>query len=136
MDAILVVPTTEAHIEGSQRCVDAVARERRWLDFVEGPPLAQSRAFVNTLLAGAGVQFVALDKAGDVAGWCDVVRDDRYDLWLGDESWELDALEPAVLIELVRTNVEELVDPGPWEAALDRQREGRERLREVAADLV
>jgi RimJ/RimL family protein N-acetyltransferase len=77
MDNIRVVPTTEAHIEGFQRCVDAVARERRWLDFVKGPPLAQSRAFVDTLLAGAGVQFVALDEAGEVVGWCDVVRDDR-----------------------------------------------------------
>jgi len=40
---IRVVPTTEAHIEGLQRCVDVVARERRWLGFVEGPPIVQTR---------------------------------------------------------------------------------------------
>src|SRR5690242_5880973 len=77
MENIRVVPTTEAHIEGLHRCVDIVARERRWLGFVEGPPLAQTRAFVEMILRGAGVQFVALDEAGDVVGWCDIVRDDR-----------------------------------------------------------
>ncbi len=74
---IRIVPTTEAHIEGLQRCVDAVARERRWLGFVEGPPLVQTRAFVGMILAGAGVQFVALNDADEVVGWCDVVRLDQ-----------------------------------------------------------
>ena len=77
MENIRVVPTTEAHIEGLQRCVDAVARERLWLGFVEGPPLMQTRAFVDMILRGAGVQFVALDDAGEVVGWCDVVRLDQ-----------------------------------------------------------
>jgi len=77
MENIRIVPTTEAHVEGLQRCVDAVARERRWLGFVEGPPLMQTRAFVDMILRGAGVQFVALDDAGEVVGWCDVVRLDQ-----------------------------------------------------------
>ena len=77
MDDVRIVPTTEAHIEGFQRCVDAVARERHWLGFVEGPSLAQARSFIEMLIAGAGVQFVALDEGGEVVGWCDVVRDDR-----------------------------------------------------------
>jgi RimJ/RimL family protein N-acetyltransferase len=77
VDSIRVVPTTEAHIEGLQRCVDIVARERRWLGFVEGPPLVQTRAFVEMILHGAGVQFVALDDKEDVVGWCDVVRLDQ-----------------------------------------------------------
>ena len=77
MENIRVVPTTEAHVEGLQRCVDAVARERLWLGFVEGPPLMQTRAFVDMILRGAGVQFVALDDAGEVVGWCDVVRLDQ-----------------------------------------------------------
>jgi RimJ/RimL family protein N-acetyltransferase len=77
MEKIRIVPTTEAHIEGLQRCVDAVARERRWIGFVEGPPVAQTRVFVEMLLAGAGVQFVALDEADQVVGWCDLVRLDQ-----------------------------------------------------------
>ena len=76
-DHIRVVPTTEAHIEGLQRCVDVVARERRWLGFVEGPPIVQTRAFVRMILAGAGVQFVALNDADEVVGWCDILRFDQ-----------------------------------------------------------
>jgi RimJ/RimL family protein N-acetyltransferase len=77
MENIRIVPTTEAHIEGLQRCVDLVARERRWLGFVEGPPLVQTRAFVGMILAGAGVQFVALNDADEVVGWCDIIRFDQ-----------------------------------------------------------
>jgi ribosomal protein S18 acetylase RimI-like enzyme len=74
---IRIVPTTEAHIEGLHRCVDAVARERRWLGFVEGPPLVQTRAFVGMILAGAGVQFVALNDVDEVVGWCDIIPLDQ-----------------------------------------------------------
>ena len=77
MDDVRIVPTTEDHVEGLQRCVDAVARERRWIGFVVGPPIEQTRAFLRMLLAGAGVQYVALDDAGEVVGWCDVVRFDQ-----------------------------------------------------------
>jgi RimJ/RimL family protein N-acetyltransferase len=73
-DDIRIVPMTEAHIAGLQRCVDAVARERRWLGFLEGPPLVATQAFVDSILRGAGVQFVALNEADDVVGWCDIVR--------------------------------------------------------------
>ena len=76
-DDIRIVPTTEAHVEGLQRCVDAVARERRWIGFLEGPPLAQTHAFVDTILRGAGVQFVAVNDADEVVGWCDVLRLDQ-----------------------------------------------------------
>jgi ribosomal protein S18 acetylase RimI-like enzyme len=77
VEDIRVVPMTEAHIGGLQRCVDIVARERRWLGFTEGPPLVQTRAFVGMILAGAGVQFVALNDADEVVGWCDIIRLDQ-----------------------------------------------------------
>jgi hypothetical protein len=47
----------------------------------------------------------------------------------GWESWELDALEPAVLIELIRSNVEDLIDDGAWDAAKEREEEGQRLLR-------
>lgn len=74
MTDIRIIPTTDAHVEGFHQCVDMVARERRYLGFVEGPPLAQSRAFVEMLLAGGGVHFVAVDSNETVVGWCDIVR--------------------------------------------------------------
>ncbi len=94
MEHIRVVPTTEADIEGLQRCIDTVARERRWLGFVEGPPLVQTRAFVQAILLGGGVQFVALNDVNEVVGWCDVVRIDQESFRHG---WRLGmGLLPAV----------------------------------------
>lgn len=53
----------------------------------------------------------------------------------GDESWELDALEPSVIAELVSNNVRGLIDAGEWEDSEQTQQEGRERLAEIAEQL-
>lgn len=74
MDDIRILPTTDAHVEGFSRCVDAVARERKYIGFIEGPPEEASRAFVRGLLEGGGVHLVAVDASGAVVGWCDVQR--------------------------------------------------------------
>lgn len=51
----------------------------------------------------------------------------------GDESWELDALEPTVLANLVRAEVREILELGPWEDVV--QKENREKaLLAVASD--
>jgi hypothetical protein len=50
----------------------------------------------------------------------------------GDESWELDALEPTVLGQLVRDEVDDLLDHDRWDAAVEREAAGSERLRRVA----
>lgn len=50
----------------------------------------------------------------------------------GDESWELDALEPAVLDRLIRDNVEEVIDWDRWSIHQDAQRKERARLRWVS----
>jgi RimJ/RimL family protein N-acetyltransferase len=73
-DEIRIVPTDEAHVEGFSRCVDAVARERRWIGLVEGPPVEVSRQFIRQVQQGGGVHLVAVDAAGAVVGWCDVER--------------------------------------------------------------
>jgi RimJ/RimL family protein N-acetyltransferase len=77
MDTIRIVPTAERYVEDLQRTVDAIARERRYLGFVEGPPLESTRAFVRALIAGAGVQFLAIDESDSVIGWCDIFRNPR-----------------------------------------------------------
>ena len=74
MDTIRIVETTDAHIEGFHRCVGIVARERRFIGLVDPPPLEASRSFFHSVLAGGGAHFVAVDDAGDVVGWCDIVR--------------------------------------------------------------
>jgi RimJ/RimL family protein N-acetyltransferase len=77
MEAIRFTATREEHIAGFHACVDSVARERLYLGFVEGPPLAASQEFVRQVVAGGGVHIVAIDACGEVVGWCDIVRDSR-----------------------------------------------------------
>lgn len=73
MDDLRIVAATESFIPGFQAAVDAVARERRYLGFIAGPPLPQARAFVRSLLAGGGVQFLVISAADQVVGWCDII---------------------------------------------------------------
>ncbi len=39
MGAITIEPIREAHIEGFHQALDTVSRERRYLAFLEAPPL-------------------------------------------------------------------------------------------------
>jgi len=66
-----IVPITLAHIESFHRTLDLVARERRYLSFVQAPPLESTRAFILNNIREGYPQFVAL-SAGEVVGWCDV----------------------------------------------------------------
>ncbi len=77
MSEIRIVPTGEEHVEGFNRCIDAVARERRWIALLEAPPLEASRQFVRQVIQGGGVHLVAVDGAGAVVGWCDIERRGR-----------------------------------------------------------
>jgi len=52
-------------------CVDAVARERRYLGNVRGFTVEETRSFLASFAETGGVQFLALAD-GVVVGWCDV----------------------------------------------------------------
>lgn len=69
-------PITAEDIEGFHRAVDVVARERKYLAFLEAPPLASAREFVLENIAKGNPQFVTIAD-GSVVGWCDVVRESR-----------------------------------------------------------
>lgn len=71
MDAIEIVPIAQGHIDGFHRALDIVARERRYLAFLEAPPIEATRAFVLDNIKRGHPQFVAV-STGDVVGWCDV----------------------------------------------------------------
>ncbi len=66
-----IVPITEQHIEGFNAAVDSVAREGKYLTFIEGPNLERSRAFVLGNIRADRPHFVAVAK-GAVVGWCDI----------------------------------------------------------------
>lgn len=46
----------------------------------------------------------------------------------GRDSWELDALEPQMLADLVETNVQKLINHGQWDDDTERRTEGRRLL--------
>jgi ribosomal protein S18 acetylase RimI-like enzyme len=70
-DTNQIIPISEDYIESYHQCLDSVARERRYLAFLEAFPLEASREFVRTNIANDVPQFVAI-KDGEVIGWCDI----------------------------------------------------------------
>jgi len=50
----------------------------------------------------------------------------------GDTSWEVDALNPETLHELLVNEIVELIDRDKYEAVLEREEEDKEKLREFA----
>jgi ribosomal protein S18 acetylase RimI-like enzyme len=72
MDTIEIVPIAEGHIEGFHRALDIVARERRYLAFLEAPPIEATRSFVLDNIKRGHPQFVAVAANSEVVGWCDV----------------------------------------------------------------
>jgi len=76
MASVEIVPITQDHIESFHRALDFVARERRYLAFLEAPPPEETRAFVLNNIRQGYPQLVAV-SAGQVVGWCDVVPNPR-----------------------------------------------------------
>ena len=74
MNDVHLVPTALTYVDSFNAVVDVVARERRYIGFVEGPSIESTRGFVRRILAGAGVQMLAITSADTVVGWCDIMR--------------------------------------------------------------
>src|SRR5450755_4956730 len=81
MAALEIIPMTPDHIDGFHQTLDIVARERRYLAFLEAPPLESTRAFIFNHIAHGYPQFVATlqgEVGGcEVVGWCDVTPKSR-----------------------------------------------------------
>jgi RimJ/RimL family protein N-acetyltransferase len=65
----VVVPLAEEHIPGYRAAFDQVAKEHRFLDYLEAPPAATVQKFVLDNVRDKNPQFVALD-GNTVVGWC------------------------------------------------------------------
>jgi len=59
-------------------------------------------------------------------------RSESYIAHWGDKSWELDALEPRVIADLIRDEVVGVRDDDKWDAAVETEREHKRLLREVS----
>lgn len=71
-----IIPITEAHILDFWSAIDSVARERRYLAFLEGPPMHTTRDFVLQNIKNNWPHLIALDEK-KVIGWCDITALDR-----------------------------------------------------------
>lgn len=71
-----IVPIEEKHIESFWYAVDSVARERKYLAFLEGPPIHTTNSFVQRNINDDWPHFVALSEE-KVIGWCDITSLDR-----------------------------------------------------------
>jgi ribosomal protein S18 acetylase RimI-like enzyme len=71
-----IVPITEDHIQGFWSAVDSVARERKYLAFLEGPPINTTENFVLQNIKGNWPHLVAISE-GKIIGWCDISALDR-----------------------------------------------------------
>ena len=69
---IAIIPIAAEHVDGFHRALDVVARERKYLAFLQAPPLEATRQFILDNIAKGHSQFVAVAD-GDVVGWCDVL---------------------------------------------------------------
>ena len=74
--AVEIVTISQGHIEGFHRALDFVAREKRYLAFLEAPPPDETRQFVLNNIAQGYPQWVVLSR-GEVVGWCDILSKAR-----------------------------------------------------------
>jgi hypothetical protein len=59
-------------------------------------------------------------------------RANDYIAKFGNSSWELDAIEPRQLADIVRLQVHDLRDADLWEAAMKREDEMKASLRKIS----
>jgi ribosomal protein S18 acetylase RimI-like enzyme len=71
-----IVPIAEAHVRGFRAALDAVARERRYLAFLEAPPLDEVELFIRRNIERGNPGMVAI-AGGEVVGWCDITAMSR-----------------------------------------------------------
>jgi RimJ/RimL family protein N-acetyltransferase len=73
---VSIVPLADAHIGDFREAVDSVAREQRYLAFLEAPPLEDCRAYVLDMRRRGFPQYAAL-RDGRLVGWCDIAPVER-----------------------------------------------------------
>ena len=76
IDAVTIAPITSRDVESFHQALDIVSRERKYLSFLEAPPLDQTRTFILDRIERGDPGLVAVVR-GEVVGWCDISRLDR-----------------------------------------------------------
>lgn len=69
---LAIIPTSANYFAGLYEVLDTVAREKRYLSFVQAPPVERALAFFRHVLASELCQWLAVEDE-TVVGWCDVL---------------------------------------------------------------
>jgi hypothetical protein len=90
------------------------------------PPSSKCRSPLGSLQPSANGSFLV--SADDPAKITDS-RATKYIEQYGNKSWELDALEPRLLTNLIQTAVSELLDQDLWDSSEIKEDKAKQRLR-------
>lgn len=66
------------------------------------------------------------------------MTDTRYGAYItkfGDESWELDAMEPAMLVKLIRKTILSYRNKKKWAESLEKENYGKGKIREISESM-
>jgi len=75
--SIKIQTLTDQFILGFREAVGSVAREKKYLAFLDVPPMEQTQHFVEYLRSKKMPQFLAVSDTDQVVGWCDISPLDR-----------------------------------------------------------
>ncbi len=76
LSTLRIEPLSRHYFRAQWEALDAVARERKWLVYLQAPPYAVCEEFFETMMGAQGVMMQALDGER-VVGWCDVRRSEN-----------------------------------------------------------
>jgi ribosomal protein S18 acetylase RimI-like enzyme len=71
-----IIAIEEKHVEGFWDAVDCVARERKYLAFLEGPPIHTTKSFVLRNIHDNWPHVIAI-SGEKIIDWCDITPLDR-----------------------------------------------------------
>jgi ribosomal protein S18 acetylase RimI-like enzyme len=71
MSQALIRQISEGDIEGFHSCLDSIARERKYLGFIEAPSLEETRKSLTADMERNVIRLIALDGS-KVVGWCQI----------------------------------------------------------------
>lgn len=72
-----IIPFVHHYLEGFSKALGSVARERKYLAFLDAPPQDILLSFVEQQLEQEMPHFLAINKEEQVVGWCDISPLDR-----------------------------------------------------------
>jgi ribosomal protein S18 acetylase RimI-like enzyme len=71
MSQVLIRQISQGDIEGFHSCLDSIARERKYLGFIEAPSLEETRKSLTADMERNVIRLIALDGS-KVVGWCQI----------------------------------------------------------------